>query len=102
MPGDPPCWWHIFYEDENASESEPMTKSTKTIKSASTKASGAKTSAVKSTDTKRSRSKSAVSNGAGAIPRDIERLARHFGVSYAVAEERFTKEDAKKTMRMMR
>src|SRR3954465_5517187 len=35
-------------------------------------------------------------------PRDIERLARHFGVSYAVAEERFTKEDAKKTIRMMR
>src|SRR6266513_2663131 len=74
MPGDPPCWSHIFYEDENASESEPMTKSTKTIKSASTKASGAKTSAVKSTDTKRSRSKSAVSNGAGAIPRDIEKF----------------------------
>src|SRR2546430_4681446 len=74
MPGDPPCWSHIFYEDETASESEPMTKSTKTIKSASTKASGAKTSAVKSTDTKRSRSKSAVSNGAGAIPRDIEKF----------------------------
>ncbi len=35
-------------------------------------------------------------------PRDIERLARHFGVSYAVAEERFTKEDTRKTLRMMR
>ena len=35
-------------------------------------------------------------------PRDIERLARHFGVSYAAAEERFTKEDAKKSLRMMR
>ena len=35
-------------------------------------------------------------------PRDIERLARHFGVTYAVAEERFTKEDTKKTLRMMR
>jgi Fe-S-cluster containining protein len=34
--------------------------------------------------------------------RDIERLARHFGLTYAVAEERFTKPDAKKTMRMMR
>jgi Fe-S-cluster containining protein len=35
-------------------------------------------------------------------PRDIERLARHFGVTYAVAEERFTKTDAKNTLRMMR
>jgi len=35
-------------------------------------------------------------------PRDIERLARHFGVTYAVAEKRFTKTDAKNTLRMMR
>jgi uncharacterized protein len=35
-------------------------------------------------------------------PRDIERLARHFGVTYAVAEQRFTKTDAKNTLRMMR
>ena len=34
--------------------------------------------------------------------RDIERLARHFGLTYAAAEERFTKPDAKKTLRMMR
>jgi uncharacterized protein len=33
--------------------------------------------------------------------RDIERLARHFEVSYAVAEERFTKTDSKGT-RMLR
>ncbi len=35
-------------------------------------------------------------------PRDIERLARHFDVTYAVAEERFTKADAKNTRRLMR
>jgi Fe-S-cluster containining protein len=34
--------------------------------------------------------------------RDIERLARHFDVSYATAEERFTKPDTQKTLRMMR
>ncbi len=34
--------------------------------------------------------------------RDIDRLARHFGVSYKVAEERYTKPDAKETMRMLR
>ena len=34
--------------------------------------------------------------------RDIARLAKHFGLSYAVAEERFTKPDAKNTIRMMR
>src|SRR2546421_9039910 len=34
--------------------------------------------------------------------RDIERLARHFGVTYAIAEERFTKPDAKNTLPMMR
>ena len=28
-------------------------------------------------------------------PRDIERLAKHFGMDYAKAEERFTKPDAK-------
>ena len=35
-------------------------------------------------------------------PRDIERLARHFDITYAQAEERFTKMDAKKKVRMMR
>jgi Fe-S-cluster containining protein len=35
-------------------------------------------------------------------PRDIERLARHFEVSYGVAEERYTKEDPKKHVRMLR
>jgi Fe-S-cluster containining protein len=35
-------------------------------------------------------------------PRDIERLARHFDVPYAVAEERFTKQDAKKQKRLLR
>lgn len=34
--------------------------------------------------------------------RDIERLARHFGLSYRQAEERFTKPDAKKKFRMLR
>jgi len=34
--------------------------------------------------------------------RDIDRLARHFGLSYRVAEERFTKPDAKKKIRMLR
>jgi Fe-S-cluster containining protein len=34
--------------------------------------------------------------------RDIERLARHFGLPYRVAEERFTKPDAKNKIRMMR
>ena len=34
--------------------------------------------------------------------RDIERLARHFDLSYAQAEERFTKPDAKKKIRMLR
>jgi Fe-S-cluster containining protein len=35
-------------------------------------------------------------------PRDIERLARHFDVSYGVAEERYTKEDPQKHMRVLR
>jgi len=26
MPGDPACWSHLFYDDENAEDSEPMTK----------------------------------------------------------------------------
>jgi acetylornithine deacetylase/succinyl-diaminopimelate desuccinylase-like protein len=26
MPGDPACWSHLFYDDENADESERMTK----------------------------------------------------------------------------
>src|SRR2546422_111484 len=68
MAGDPPCWSHIFYENENATESEPMTKSTKTVKS-----SGAKTSGSKATGAKGSRSKSA-GNGVGGIPRDIEKF----------------------------
>ena len=34
--------------------------------------------------------------------RDIERLARHFGLSYAAAEERFTKPDSKNKIRMLR
>lgn len=34
--------------------------------------------------------------------RDIERLARHFDLSYAQAEERFTKVDPKKKIRMLR
>jgi Fe-S-cluster containining protein len=34
--------------------------------------------------------------------RDIERLARHFNLRYAQAEERFTKPDAKGKFRMMR
>ena len=34
--------------------------------------------------------------------RDIDRLARHFGVSYSEAEARFTKPDAKKKIRMLR
>jgi uncharacterized protein len=34
--------------------------------------------------------------------RDIERLARHFNLRYAVAEARFTKSDAKGKIRMMR
>jgi len=34
--------------------------------------------------------------------RDIDRLARHFGLSYRDAEERFTKADAKKKIRMLR
>ena len=35
-------------------------------------------------------------------PRDIERLARHFDLTYATAEERFTKQDAKKEKRLLR
>src|ERR1700687_447322 len=34
--------------------------------------------------------------------RDIERLARHFDIGYREAEERFTKQDAKKEGRMLR
>ena len=34
--------------------------------------------------------------------RDIERLARHFGLDHATAEERFTKSDAKGKIRMLR
>src|SRR5438552_9800272 len=68
MAGDPSCWSHIFYENENATESEPMTKSTKTVKS-----SGAKTSGSKATGARGSRSKSA-GNGVGGIPRDIEKF----------------------------
>jgi len=35
-------------------------------------------------------------------PRDVERLAKHLGVPPAVAEERFTKYDAKEKMRLLR
>jgi uncharacterized protein len=34
--------------------------------------------------------------------RDIDRLARHFGLSYSEAEERFTKPDSKNKIRMLR
>ena len=34
--------------------------------------------------------------------RDIERLARHFDLTFAVAEERFTKQDSKKEKRLLR
>jgi uncharacterized protein len=34
--------------------------------------------------------------------RDIERLARHFGLTYAQAEERFTKPDRANKFRMLR
>jgi len=35
-------------------------------------------------------------------PRDIERLARHFGLAYGEAEERLTKHDAKEKVRLLR
>ena len=35
-------------------------------------------------------------------PRDIERLAKHFGLPYREAEERFTKYDAKEKVRELR
>jgi Fe-S-cluster containining protein len=35
-------------------------------------------------------------------PRDVERLAKHFGVSYKVAEERFTKYDEKEKAMLLR
>ena len=35
-------------------------------------------------------------------PRDIERLARHFGLAYEQAEERLTKYDAKEKVRLLR
>jgi Fe-S-cluster containining protein len=35
-------------------------------------------------------------------PRDIERLAKHFNIAYSVAEERFTKYDAKEKVRLLR
>jgi Fe-S-cluster containining protein len=35
-------------------------------------------------------------------PRDLERLAKHFGLPYDVAEERFTKYDAKEKVRALR
>src|SRR6266568_6372880 len=77
MAGDPPCWSHILYENENASESESMTKSTKTVKSSgakpsATKVTGAQSSRTNNTRAKSSRTKSA-GNGAGGIPRDIEK-----------------------------
>src|SRR5450759_4122264 len=38
MPGDPACWSHLFNDDENANESEPMTKSSKVVQGNKTKA----------------------------------------------------------------
>src|SRR5450759_5200878 len=38
MPGDPACWSHLFNDDENANESEPMTKSSKVVQANKTKA----------------------------------------------------------------
>ena len=35
-------------------------------------------------------------------PRDIERLAKHFGLNYAQAEERLTKYDPKEKVRLLR
>jgi len=35
-------------------------------------------------------------------PRDIERLAKHFGLGYAQAEERLTKYDPKEKVRLLR
>jgi hypothetical protein len=35
-------------------------------------------------------------------PRDIERLARRFGLDYRLAEERFTKYDDKESVRLLR
>ena len=35
-------------------------------------------------------------------PRDIERLAKRFELTYALAEERFTKEDPKEKVRLLR
>ncbi|MGQ0546958.1 MAG: YkgJ family cysteine cluster protein, partial [Betaproteobacteria bacterium] len=35
-------------------------------------------------------------------PRDIERLARHFGLAYGEAEARSTKADAKEKVRLLR
>src|SRR5258705_8980534 len=32
MPGDPPCWSHLFYDNENANESETMTKASKSAR----------------------------------------------------------------------
>src|SRR6266478_3767990 len=40
MPGDPPCWSHLFYDDENTHELEPMTKSAKAVRGASNGARG--------------------------------------------------------------
>ena len=38
MPGDPACWSHLFYDDENANEAEPMTKSSKAVRGSGAKA----------------------------------------------------------------
>jgi len=35
-------------------------------------------------------------------PRDIQRLAKHFGLDYAQAEERYTKSDAEGKLRLLR
>src|SRR5665811_1322409 len=40
MPGDPACWSHLFYDDENTNEPQPMTKSSKAVRGASKTARG--------------------------------------------------------------
>ena len=37
-----------------------------------------------------------------ATPRDIQRLARHFGLGYSQAEERFTRRDPAENVRLLR
>jgi acetylornithine deacetylase/succinyl-diaminopimelate desuccinylase-like protein len=62
MPGDPPCWSHLFYDDENADESKTMTKTKTKTKTAASKTTMSKTRA------------GAAGNGTETIPRDIEKF----------------------------